>query len=195
MGLFPQQFIDDLRLQAEHPAGRSGVRAAEAGWRLRTRGTARFTTRRRRRSTSIREKGFFHCFGCGVGGDVFKFLELHEKVGFQDAVRMLAQKFGIALPQLADGEDEARARFGAARRAAEGARNRRRLLQGAAGRPDRRARASAADRPRRHSGNGWPARARLRAQFARRTQTAVAETGVRAGRITAGRSARAARER
>ncbi len=27
------------------------------------------------------EKGFFHCFGCGVGGDVFKFLELHEKVG------------------------------------------------------------------------------------------------------------------
>ena len=29
------------------------------------------------------EKGFFHCFGCGVGGDVFKFLELHEKLGFQ----------------------------------------------------------------------------------------------------------------
>ena len=28
------------------------------------------------------DKGFFHCFGCGVGGDVFKFLELHEKVGF-----------------------------------------------------------------------------------------------------------------
>ena len=27
------------------------------------------------------EKGFFHCFGCGAGGDVFKFLELHEKVG------------------------------------------------------------------------------------------------------------------
>ena len=29
---------------------------------------------------------------------MFKFLELHEKVGFQDAVRMLAQKFGVALP-------------------------------------------------------------------------------------------------
>jgi DNA primase len=53
------------------------------------------------------EKGFFHCFGCGVGGDVFKFLELHEKVGFQDAVRMLAQKFGIALPEEADEGDEA----------------------------------------------------------------------------------------
>ena len=49
------------------------------------------------------EKGFFHCFGCGVGGDVFKFLELHEKVGFQDAVRMLAQKFGVSLPEPGEG--------------------------------------------------------------------------------------------
>ena len=41
---------------------------------------------------------------------MFKFLELHEKVGFQDAVRMLAQKFGVALPELADGDggDDAR---------------------------------------------------------------------------------------
>ena len=56
------------------------------------------------------EKGFFHCFGCHVGGDVFKFLELHEKIGFQDAVKMLAQKFGVALPELAPGEggDDAR---------------------------------------------------------------------------------------
>src|SRR5581483_2577319 len=34
-----------------------------------------------------------------VGGDVFKFIELHEKVGFQDAVRMLAQKVGLAVPE------------------------------------------------------------------------------------------------
>ena len=37
-----------------------------------------------------REKGFFHCFGCHVGGDVIKFVELHEKVSFPEAVRMLA---------------------------------------------------------------------------------------------------------
>src|SRR6476646_2864186 len=55
------------------------------------------------------EKGFFHCFGCGRGGDVFKFLELQENVSFPDAVRLLAQKFGLALPELAEGEgDEAR---------------------------------------------------------------------------------------
>ena len=48
-----------------------------------------------------REKGFFHCFGCGLGGDVFKFVELQEKVPFTDAVRMLAQRFGIPVPDLA----------------------------------------------------------------------------------------------
>jgi DNA primase len=55
-----------------------------------------------------REKGFFHCFGCGVGGDAIKFVELHEKVGFADAVRMLAQRFGMALPEL-EASDEQRA--------------------------------------------------------------------------------------
>src|SRR5439155_12838430 len=54
------------------------------------------------------EKGFFHCFGCNVGGDVFKFLELHEKVGFQDAVRMLAQKFGVAIPETEGTSEDAR---------------------------------------------------------------------------------------
>jgi DNA primase len=38
---------------------------------------------------------------------VFKFLELHEKVGFQDAVRILAQKFGMPLPQETESGDEA----------------------------------------------------------------------------------------
>ena len=52
-----------------------------------------------------RDKGFFHCFGCGVGGDVFKFLELQEKMGFQDAVRHLASKFGLPIPEEAGGRE------------------------------------------------------------------------------------------
>ena len=39
-----------------------------------------------------REQGFFHCFGCGVGGNVFKFVELHERLSFPEAVRVLAQQ-------------------------------------------------------------------------------------------------------
>ncbi|HET6569745.1 MAG TPA: DNA primase [Rhodothermales bacterium] len=41
--------------------------------------------------------GIFKCFGCGAGGDVFKFVAEVEKVGFVEAVRMLAERAGIAL--------------------------------------------------------------------------------------------------
>ena len=44
------------------------------------------------------EKQIFHCFGCGVGGDVFKFLELQEGLNFPDAVKQLAARGGIPLP-------------------------------------------------------------------------------------------------
>ncbi len=42
---------------------------------------------------------FFHCFGCGMSGDVFKFIQELEKVSFPESVRMVAQKCGIALPK------------------------------------------------------------------------------------------------
>lgn len=44
------------------------------------------------------DKQIFHCFGCGTGGDVFKFVELQEGLNFPDAVRKLAVRSGIALP-------------------------------------------------------------------------------------------------
>jgi len=43
-------------------------------------------------------KQIFHCFGCGVGGDAFKFLELQEGLNFPEAVQQLAGRAGIALP-------------------------------------------------------------------------------------------------
>jgi DNA primase len=45
-----------------------------------------------------REKQIFHCFGCGVGGDVFSFVMLAEKVSFPESVRIVAEKCGIPLP-------------------------------------------------------------------------------------------------
>jgi DNA primase len=96
--VFPQRFIDDLRLQAnilqvvqEHvPLRRAGATH---------KGLCPFHAEKTPSFHVNPEKGFFHCFGCGVGGDVFKFLELYEKVGFYDAVRMLAEKFGVPLPE------------------------------------------------------------------------------------------------
>lgn len=43
------------------------------------------------------ERGLFHCFGCKMSGDVFKFVELTEGVGFMDALKKLAERAGIEL--------------------------------------------------------------------------------------------------
>src|SRR5689334_19258791 len=43
-------------------------------------------------------KGIFHCFGCGVGGDVFGFLMRQDRLSFPEAVRVLARQAGVALP-------------------------------------------------------------------------------------------------
>jgi DNA primase len=42
---------------------------------------------------------FYHCFGCGVSGDVFSFVGKIENVGFPEAVRIVATKCGIPLPK------------------------------------------------------------------------------------------------
>lgn len=42
---------------------------------------------------------FFHCFGCGVGGDVFSFIQKIENVSFPEAVKTVAVKCGIPLPK------------------------------------------------------------------------------------------------
>jgi DNA primase len=103
MGLFPQAFIEDLRLQAnivqviqEHVSLKRVGRTYK--------GLCPFHSEKTPSFHVDGEKGFFHCFGCGVGGDVFKFIELHEKAGFADAVRMLARKVGLPLPDPVDGE-------------------------------------------------------------------------------------------
>ena len=46
-----------------------------------------------------RDKGLFYCFGCGTGGDVFKFLTLTERFTFPEAVEHVASRVGIELPK------------------------------------------------------------------------------------------------
>jgi DNA primase len=56
---------------------------------------------------------FFHCFGCGVSGDVFTFVGKIENVSFPEAVRTVAQKAGIPLPkrEFSSPEEAAEARM------------------------------------------------------------------------------------
>ncbi|TGV13670.1 DNA primase, partial [Mesorhizobium sp. M00.F.Ca.ET.186.01.1.1] len=44
------------------------------------------------------ERQFFHCFGCGAGGDVFSFLMKLEQLTFPEALHKLAERAGIAVP-------------------------------------------------------------------------------------------------
>lgn len=55
------------------------------------------------------ERGTFHCFGCGKGGDIFTFVMEMEGVGFPEALRMLADRAGVTLSSRAP-RAEARAR-------------------------------------------------------------------------------------
>jgi DNA primase len=49
----------------------------------------------------------FKCFGCGLGGDVIKFVELFEKITFPEAVRQLASRVGLTVPEPEDSKEEA----------------------------------------------------------------------------------------
>lgn len=53
------------------------------------------------------DKQIFHCFGCGVGGNVFHFVSKIENISFREALETLAEKAGVELPTLeSDTENE-----------------------------------------------------------------------------------------
>ena len=51
------------------------------------------------------DKQIFHCFGCGVGGNVFHFVSKIENLSFRETIEMLAEKSGVELPTLEGQED------------------------------------------------------------------------------------------
>jgi DNA primase len=50
----------------------------------------------------VPDKQFFHCFGCHVGGDVFKFIMEIEGISYVEAIKHLAEKAGIQIPEVED---------------------------------------------------------------------------------------------
>lgn len=54
------------------------------------------------------DKQIFHCFGCGVGGNVFTFISKIEGIGFKEAIENLADRARIALPKSENNEDSKR---------------------------------------------------------------------------------------
>src|SRR5262249_57250254 len=62
-------------------------------------GLCPFHTEKTPSFTVSEDRGFYHCFGCGEHGDVFTFVMKTEGLAFPEAVRRVAERFGIALPE------------------------------------------------------------------------------------------------
>jgi DNA primase len=105
VALFPQRFIDDLKHHADIVVViQDYVSLKKTGATYK--GLCPFHGEKTPSFHVNRDKGFFHCFGCGAGGDVLKFLELHEKIGFADAVKQLAQRFGLSMPEMEQSDEQ-----------------------------------------------------------------------------------------
>jgi DNA primase len=101
----PDSKIDEIRSATDI------VEIVSASVRLKKRGKnylglCPFHTEKTPSFTVSPEKQMYHCFGCGAGGNVFTFVMQVEKVAFPEAIRILAERAGIALPR-AGGTEEA----------------------------------------------------------------------------------------
>ncbi|MBI2870705.1 MAG: DNA primase [Candidatus Omnitrophica bacterium] len=110
MGLIPDRTIDEIlgRVDIVEVIGeRIPLRRAGRNFRAR----CPFHTEKTPSFMVSQEKQIWHCFGCGVGGNVFGFVARYENLSFPEAVRMLAEKAGIEVPgpERLSGSDAVRA--------------------------------------------------------------------------------------
>lgn len=96
---FSDGFIDEVRRSADivrYIADHVGLKKAGTNsWK----GLCPFHQEKTPSFNVNPERAIFHCFGCGVGGDVFKFAMMHERLSFPEAVETVARRFGVSIPQ------------------------------------------------------------------------------------------------
>jgi DNA primase len=94
---YSQAVLDDIRSAVDivDLVGRFvNLRKAGSHWK----GLCPFHAEKTPSFTVNPQKGIFHCFGCGVGGDAFGFVMRQDRLSFPEAVRALAKSAGVALP-------------------------------------------------------------------------------------------------
>jgi DNA primase len=95
---YSQTLLDDIRAAVDIVDLVSrfvNLRKAGSHWK----GLCPFHAEKTPSFTVNPQKGIFHCFGCGVGGDAFGFVMRQDRLSFPEAVRALAKSAGIALPE------------------------------------------------------------------------------------------------
>ena len=98
---YPQTFIDDLKRQADI------VRVVQDYVQLKKKGANWMACcpfhKEKTPSFSVSPaKEIFYCFGCHKGGSVFTFVMEIERVGFPEAIKIVADKVGMPLPKMVD---------------------------------------------------------------------------------------------
>ena len=95
---FPEGFVEEVRRAADIVkviSDQMPLKKMGTSWK----GLCPFHEEKTPSFNVRQEPAVFHCFGCGEGGDVFKFLMLREKVSFPEALETLARQFGVPVPE------------------------------------------------------------------------------------------------
>jgi len=82
---------DIVEVAGEH----TRLKKAGRSWK----GLCPFHNERTPSFTVDRDKGLYHCFGCGAGGDVIHFVRQIDRLDFPEAIEALASRFGVAIPK------------------------------------------------------------------------------------------------
>ncbi len=98
---WPRSFIDEVKRSAD-PVQLIGEVVALKKRGARWVGLCPFH-QEKTPSFTVNDEGLWHCFGCGEGGDLFKFVQQHEGIDFAEAVRSLAELGGVAIPESSRG--------------------------------------------------------------------------------------------
>src|ERR1043165_7533206 len=104
MALCPQQFLDELKAQSDIVAIIGEVvplKKMGATYK----GLCPFHLEKTPSFNVSGDKGFFKCFGGDAHGDVVSFIQQSQKVTFPEAVRYLAQRAGLTVPEGDDGPE------------------------------------------------------------------------------------------
>ncbi len=107
MPLIPETILDDIQSRADiaDVIGRY-VPLKRAGRHFKA--LCPFHTERTPSFHVNTDKQIFHCFGCGVGGNIFSFLMHQERLTFPEAARALAEQVGVEIPSHVEGARDRR---------------------------------------------------------------------------------------
>src|SRR5262245_48982424 len=95
---FPDSFLDEVRRSADivrFISDHVSLKKMGSSWK----GLCPFHDEKTPSFNVRQEPPLFHCFGCGEGGDVFKFVMLRERASFPEAIEIVARRFGVPVPE------------------------------------------------------------------------------------------------